>query len=276
MRKPNRQPDFKKLLSEIREIQPPAELRSPYKAPLTADIEELAELVREIIIAEPCAASKGAEAEASLRRLFDIIKVSLSNYKTESYREKISEEIIAMLPEVKAMLISDAVAIYEGDPAARSIDEIMLCYPGFFAITVYRAAHIFYQKEIPFLSRMLSEYAHRMTGIDIHPGARIGRSFCIDHGTGIVIGETAEIGDRVKIYQGVTVGAKSFPSDSEGRLVRGEKRHPTIGDDCIIYADATILGGDTVIGDRSVIGGNVWLTHSVPENSIIYRNEKPN
>jgi serine O-acetyltransferase len=150
----------------------------------------------------------------------------------------------------------------------------MLCYPGFYAITVYRIAHLLYELDIPYLPRMMSEIAHSETGVDIHPGAIIGNRFCIDHGTGVVIGETARIGDGVKIYQGVTIGAKSFATDSDGRLIRGIKRHPDIGNGCIIYANATILGGDTVIGDNSVIGGNVWLTHSVPSGSKIYYNEK--
>lgn len=182
--------------------------------------------------------------------------------------------IIDFLPRIKSLLLSDATAILDGDPSASSIEEVVLCYPGFYAITVYRIAHLFYELNVPYLPRMMSEIAHSETGVDIHPGASIGNRFCIDHGTGVVIGETARIGDRVKIYQGVTIGAKSFPTDSEGRLMRGIKRHPDIGNGCIIYANATILGGDTVIGDNSVIGGNVWLTHSVPPGSKIYYNEK--
>ena len=150
------------------------------------------------------------------------------------------------------------------------MEEIILCYPGFYAILVYRIAHLLYTLSIPFLPRMISEVAHSRTGIDIHPGAKIGARFCIDHGPGVVIGETARIGDRVKIYQGVTIGAKSFATDKDGRLIREIKRHPDIGNGCVIYANATILGGDTVIGDNSIIGGNVWLTHSVPNDSRVY------
>ena len=188
--------------------------------------------------------------------------------------EEISEQILESLPEVKENLISDALAIYKGDPAASSVSEIILCYPGFFAVMSYRLARLFYLRGIPYLPRMMTERAHRLTGIDIHPGAKIGTGFCIDHGTGVVIGETATIGDRVKIYQGVTIGAKSFEPDGMGGLIKGKKRHPDIGDDCIIYAGATILGGDTVIGNGSVIGGNVWLTHSISPGSRVYYNEK--
>ena len=169
---------------------------------------------------------------------------------------------------LRTELIGDVSFAYESDPAASSVDEIILCYPGFFAVSVYRMAHILYLHEIPLLPRMMSEYAHSKTGIDIHPGARITSPFFIDHGTGVVIGETAEIGRYVKIYQGVTLGAKSI----NGRDKSRGKRHPTIGDRCVIYAGATILGGDTVIGDDCIIGGNVWLTHSVsPGTTVIYK-----
>ena len=169
---------------------------------------------------------------------------------------------------LRTRLMEDVRFAFESDPAARSVDEIILCYPGFLAVFVYRLAHILYLRGIPLLPRMMSEYAHSKTGIDIHPGAKIASPFFIDHGTGVVIGETAEIGRYVKIYQGVTLGAKSINvrDKSQG------KRHPTIGDRCIIYAGATILGGDTVIGEGSVIGGNVWLTHSVsPGTTVIYK-----
>ncbi|MBX5476043.1 MAG: serine acetyltransferase [Clostridia bacterium] len=173
------------------------------------------------------------------------------------------------LPELRATLMEDAQAAYDGDPAARSLDEIILAYPGFFAITIYRVAHRLLELGVPLLPRMLTEYAHSRTGIDIHPGAEIGRHFFIDHGTGVVIGETARIGDRVKIYQGVTLGALSFPKDERGKVVRNTKRHPTIEDDVTIYAGATILGGRTVIGRGSEIGGNVWLIESVPPGSKV-------
>ncbi|MGI4991758.1 serine O-acetyltransferase EpsC [Halobacteriovorax sp. GFR7] len=159
----------------------------------------------------------------------------------------------------------DATALLEGDPAAKNICEVVLCYPGLFAIASYRLAHFFYGKSLTIFPRMIAEYAHNKTGIDIHPGAKIGESFFIDHGTGVVIGETAIIGNRVKIYQGVTLGALSVSKELENT-----KRHPTIEDDCVIYAHATILGGKTVIGEGSTIGGNVWLTQSVKKKSIVY------
>lgn len=169
---------------------------------------------------------------------------------------------------LRTELSEDIAFAYESDPAAGSMDEIILCYPGFFAVFVYRIAHIFYLNGIPLLPRMMSEYAHSKTGIDIHPGAKIGSPFFIDHGTGVVIGETAEIGRYVKIYQGVTLGAKSISDRDKSK----GKRHPTIGDRCIIYAGATILGGDTVIGNDCIIGGNVWLTNSVnPGTTVIYK-----
>ena len=177
------------------------------------------------------------------------------------------------MPDLRKMLARDVRAAYEGDPAARSYDEIIFSYPGIFAITVYRVAHRLFEAGVPLLPRIMTEYAHNMTGIDIHPGAQIGDRFVIDHGTGVVIGETTRIGDNVRIYQGVTLGALSLPKDA-GQRLRGRKRHPTIEEDVIIYSGATILGGDTVIGARSVIGGNVWLTNSVPADTTVVM-EKP-
>ena len=168
------------------------------------------------------------------------------------------------LSALRSRLSIDVQAAFEGDPAARSTDEVIFAYPTTFAVTVYRLAHELSSQNIPLLPRIMTEHAHSTTGIDIHPGATIGSGFFIDHGTGVVIGETTHIGNRVKLYQGVTLGALSFAMDDEGRLIRGKKRHPTIEDDVVIYAGATILGGETVIGRGSVIGANVWLTHSVP------------
>ena len=173
------------------------------------------------------------------------------------------------LAEIKRMLIMDVEALYEGDPAAGSREEVMISYPGFFAISIYRMAHELYLLKAPLIPRIMTEYAHEKTGIDIHPGATIGEYFFIDHGTGIVIGETTVIGEHVKLYQGVTLGAKSFELDENGNPVKGIKRHPNIGNHVVIYANATILGGDTFIGDHCVIGGNSWLTHSVEAGSII-------
>lgn len=173
------------------------------------------------------------------------------------------------LPAILKLVKTDIRAGYEGDPAAKNEDEIILTYPGFKAITIQRIAHELYRMGVPLIPRIMTEYAHRITGIDIHPGASIGPYFFIDHGTGVVIGETTTIGEHVKIYQHVTLGAKSFATKEDGSLVKGIKRHPDIGNYVVIYAGATILGGKTVIGDRAVIGGNVWLTHSVPAGEMV-------
>lgn len=182
---------------------------------------------------------------------------------------------LEQLPELRRALAMDVQAAYDGDPAVRSLDEVIFCYPGLEAITVYRLANILHhQLEVPLIPRMMTEWAHSKTGIDIHPGATIGKHFFIDHGTGVVIGETCEIGDHVKLYQGVTLGALSFATDADGHLIRGVKRHPTIEDRVIIYANATILGGNTVIGHDSVVGSSVWLTRSVdPYTTVVL--EKP-
>ncbi len=180
----------------------------------------------------------------------------------------ITREFAARLPEVRTLLDSDIQAAYEGDPAARSSDEVLVCYPGITAITHHRLAHILYQLGAPLVARVISELAHSATGIDIHPGAKIGESFFIDHGTGVVIGETAVIGRHVRVYQAVTLGAKRFQKDEDGILVKGNARHPIVEDDVVIYAGATILGRIT-IGRGSTIGGNVWLTYSVPPGSNI-------
>ncbi|MFH1139646.1 MAG: serine O-acetyltransferase EpsC [Pseudomonadota bacterium] len=186
---------------------------------------------------------------------------------TDQGREK-ALAFIEELPQIRTKMAEDVRAAKEGDPASRSFDQIIFSYPGLFAMTVYRMAHVLYTLDVPLLPRMMSEYAHGQTGIDIHPGAEIGQSFFIDHGTGVVIGETARIGDRVRLYQGVTLGALSLPRDAGARL-EGKKRHPTIEDDVIIYSGATVLGGRTVIGARSIIGGSVWLTESVPPDTKV-------
>lgn len=173
------------------------------------------------------------------------------------------QDFAMALPGLRSLLDSDVMAAYHGDPAARSVDEVLLCYPGILAVIHHRLAHHLYRAGLPLLARISSEIAHSATGIDIHPGAQIGRSFFIDHGTGVVIGETAIIGERVRIYQAVTLGAKRFPADESGQLQKGQPRHPIVEDDVVIYAGATILGRIT-IGQGSTIGGNVWLTRSVP------------
>lgn len=178
------------------------------------------------------------------------------------------------LPELRRRLALDAQAAMDGDPAVKTLDEVIFCYPGLEAVTVYRLAHALHLLEVPLIPRMMTEWAHSKTGIDIHPGAKIGDHFFIDHGTGVVIGETCEIGNRVKLYQGVTLGALSFALDGDGNLVRGHKRHPTIEDNVVIYANATVLGGATVIGHHSVIGSSVWLTRSLqPHTTVVL--EKP-
>jgi len=198
----------------------------------------------------------------------DCFRYDLACSECQQRGQRIATDVIKAVPQVRRVLATDVQAAYDGDPAAKSHDEIIFCYPGIHAITAYRAAHLLYQHQVPLLPRMMTEHAHSVTGIDIHPGAAIGSRFVIDHGTGVVVGETTVIGDNVRIYQGVTLGALSLPPDAGSRL-RGRKRHPTIEDDVIIYSGATILGGDTVIGRGSVIGGNVWLTRSVPPNTKV-------
>ncbi len=187
----------------------------------------------------------------------------------EPLGHQLTVEFLRKLPELRTMLAKDIRAALEGDPAAKSYDEIIFSYPGIRAITIYRIAHELYHLNVPLMPRIMTEYAHSHTGVDIHPGAQIGESFFIDHGTGVVIGETCVIGNFVRIYQGVTLGAISL-SKAEVKKLRSKKRHPSIKDDVIIYANATILGGDTVVGERSVIGGNVWLTHSVSPDTEVF------
>lgn len=198
----------------------------------------------------------------------DCFRYNLACAECETQGQEIALAVLEAIPEMRKVLASDVRAAYDGDPAAKSHDEIIFSYPGLYAISVYRVAHKLFQLKVPLLPRIMTEHAHSVTGIDIHPGATIDESFVIDHGTGVVIGETTEIGRNVRIYQGVTLGALSLPKDAGERL-RGKKRHPTIEDDVIIYSGATILGGDTVIGARSVIGGNVWLTESVPPDTRV-------
>jgi len=180
----------------------------------------------------------------------------------------LTESFLGRLPEVRSIVATDVEAAYAGDPAARSLEEIVLAYPCVLVISVQRLAHELYRLGVPLLPRMLTEYAHERTGCDIHPGARLGTHFFIDHATGVVIGETATVGNHVKLYQGVTLGAKSFALDQEGKPIKGVKRHPDLGDHVTVYAHATILGGDTRIGDHAIIGSNVWLLRSVPANSV--------
>jgi serine O-acetyltransferase len=194
----------------------------------------------------------------------------------EEKAQGIVMKFLAQLPELRLLLAEDVQAAYDGDPAAKSLDEIIFCYPGVAAVTVYRLAHELHRLGVPLIPRMMTEYAHGKTGIDIHPGATIRRRFFIDHGTGVVIGETTQIGEDVKLYQGVTLGALSFPRDVEtGEIVRDAKRHPTLEDGVVIYANATILGGETVIGHHSVIGSSAWITRSIaPYTTVTIENPR--
>ena len=212
-------------------------------------------------------------------QLESAISVSLRDAKTPegALREKataISERLFAGIPTVRALLKTDVEAAYTGDPAARSLEEIVLAYPGLEAVTIQRIAHLLYKEEVPLLPRMMTEWAHSRTGIDIHPGASIGSHFFIDHGTGVVIGETCEIGNRVKLYHGVTLGARSFQKGDKGEIIKGIKRHPKVEDDVVIYPNGIILGGDTVIGARSTIGANVFLMKSIPPDTLLVRGEQ--
>jgi serine O-acetyltransferase len=187
--------------------------------------------------------------------------------------ERIVLCFLESLPAVRELLRTDVQAAYEGDPATSNYDEIILSYPFLEAIAIQRCAHCFYNEKVPLLPRMMTEWAHGRTGIDIHPGAKIGSHFFIDHGTGVVIGETCVIGSHVKLYHGVTLGAKSFQKDDQGRIVKGGKRHPNVEDYVTVYPNSTVLGGETVIGAGSTIGGNVFLQHSVPPNMLVYYEE---
>ncbi len=199
----------------------------------------------------------------------DCLRYGRTCSECESSGNDLALEVIKAIPRLRLSLAEDVKGAYEGDPAAKSHDEIIFSYPGLYAIMVYRIAHILITLKVPQLPRIMSEHAHSLTGIDIHPGARIGERFVIDHGTGIVVGETSVIGNNVRIYQNVTIGALSLPPNA-GVKLRDAKRHPTIEDDVIIYSGATILGGETIVGARSVVGGNVWLTESIPPDTKVF------
>ena len=213
----------------------------------------------------------GVDADCGLNVRADAARVEQGLVMTlgtiVSDPSRVAAAFLERLPALQAMLTLDAQAIHAGDPAAESLDEVILAYPGFLATAAHRIAHELYALEVPLIPRLIAEWAHRETGIDIHPGAQIGASFAIDHGTGIVIGETSVIGERVKVYQGVTLGALAV-----GKHLAHRKRHPTVEDDAVLYANATILGGNTVVGAGAIIGGNVWLTHSVPPRSVVQFN----
>jgi serine O-acetyltransferase len=232
--------------------------------PDRAEVVEWADRVLRLVLHQRDRSALRAELPALAERLHRILRAMTLPPGVE--QGAIVRSFFARLPPVRALLAEDVEAAFDGDPAAKSYAEIVASYPSLAAVASHRIAHELHSLGVPLLPRILSEHAHSRTGIDIHPGARIGRRFFIDHGTGVVIGETAEIGDRVVIYQGVTLGALA---PRKGQVLRGVKRHPTLEDDVTIYAGATILGGDTVIGRGSVIGGNVWLTHSTPPCSKV-------
>ena len=252
--------------------------------PTPSQTEELIGLLREILfpgffgaVHERTMTAK-CQLGVDLDRLYDLLAAAIhrsicfdgfsgSGDMTQHYSAELALQFVAQLPHIKELLATDVKAIFDGDPAAKSYGEVILCYPSVRALLNYRVAHALYKMNVPILPRMITEMAHRETGIDIHPGATIGDYFAIDHGSGVVIGKTTIIGSHVKIYQGVTLGAKSFSVDDEGNLA-DIPRHPIIGDNVVIYSNASVLGRIT-IGARSVIGGNVWLTHSVPEDSVI-------
>ena len=221
-------------------------------------------------ILHPCVYGELADAKGAEERLASSLEREVVLLVSPQEAHRVVAEFIASLPEVKRLVQTDVEAAYDGDPAAMSRMEVVMAYPGLYAVTVHRLAHELYRLKVPIIPRVMSELAHSRTGIDIHPGAKIGERFFIDHGTGVVIGETCTIGRNVRIYQGVTLGGLSFEKDSKGALVKGLKRHPDIEDNVVIYANATILGGDTVIGHDSEIGGNVWLKDSVPPNTRVY------
>ena len=213
----------------------------------------------------------GGGETADLDAIASALRKEMEYLLPDADPSQVVDAFLQKLPEIRRMLETDAQAAYEGDPAATSRMEVVLAYPGMYAVTVHRLAHELYRLKVPIIPRVMSELAHSKTGIDIHPGATIGERFFIDHGTGVVIGETTVIGNNVKVYQGVTLGALSFPKDAgTGMLMKGHKRHPNVEDNVVIYAGATILGGDTVIGHDSEIGGNVWLMESIPPYSRVY------
>lgn len=248
--------DKAKIIEQLRQHKQNARLQ--YK--LKEDAQNFTKLLFHTLFDHNTDLDQNLEA---LEKLFEEL-VELACWEIEKKCSKVWEDYVSGLPEILRKLNLDAQAIYENDPAAESLEEVYLAYPGFYAVAIYRFAHSLHLKGFPIVPRLMTEYSHHLTGVDIHPGATIGEHFFIDHATGIVIGETATIKDRVKLYQGVTLGALSVDKKMEGI-----KRHPTIENDVTIYANATILGGRTIVGERSIIGGNVWLTQSVPANSLV-------
>lgn len=259
--------DSFKILSQLQQLRDP-DVEAPVDTPNPDEVLELLATIRALLVPDYTHHVDGKE-KSQLISVYDQLKIQIQKALHQKDVDDLVESFVAQLPEIRKSLLTDLQAIYDGDPSAHSKAEIIMSYPGFYAIAVYRLAHALYELKIPYLPRIMSEHAHSQTGIDIHPGATIGDYFAIDHGNGIVIGETTIIGHHVRLYQGVTLGVKRFKVDENGKLVKGWKRHPNIGNDVVIYANATILGGETFVGDHSVIGGNVWLTHSVEKGSFI-------
>jgi len=289
------EPEFSSVvtgLSRVSEsrLDPQHSTRDSRALPSRRAVIEMVECLRSVLFPELIGLSPrtdrmlfhvGTTLDHALRILREQLFIAMGHHQDQDSRRRalrqqvvrdISRSLVRSLERVQGLLVADVEAALAGDPAATGAAEIVLCYPGIHAMTNYRLAHELYRLGVPLISRMITEHAHSITGIDIHPGAEIGRSLFIDHGTGVVIGETAVIGDRVRIYHGVTLGAKSFRQDEKGALVKGEPRHPVIEDDVVIYAGATILGRITV-GKGSVIGGNVWLTRSVPPGSVVVQGQ---
>jgi serine O-acetyltransferase len=257
-----------KLAADIRAAQSGTRVPQTDYTGFRDRVQRMTERLIDVLF--PNYASVPTTCEQALEEAAELAERCLETVLCEPYDvQSASEALFFALPEIRRRLELDLYAAYRGDPAARDLDEIVLCYPAFFAIAVYRLAHVLYRAKVPLLPRVMTEFAHTRTGIDIHPGAEIGDGFFIDHGTGVVIGETTTIGSDVKIYQHVTLGAKSFDVGEDGTPVKGIKRHPDIGDRVVIYAGATVLGGQTRIGNDSIIGGSVWLTHSVEAGKMV-------
>ena len=255
---------LRKLVNPIRRAEETSELE------LSARLLDQLKFVRTKLTSQIAAAiSRHQEACHEINGGGDAVQV-IPTSKIRPLAEEVTGHFIQQIPKIRDLLTTDVRAAFDGDPACQNLEEVILCYPGFTAVTVFRLANQLHRLKVPFIPRMMTEWVHGETGVDIHPGATIGEHFFIDHGTGVVIGETCEIGQHVKIYQGVTLGALSFAKDDKGDLVRGTKRHPTLEDNVVIYANATVLGGKTVVGHDSVIGSSVWLTESTePYTTVI-------
>ncbi len=268
---------YETLLKELNEIND-KDIALKEKVPVRNKIITILKQVQTVLLPDYYRSGRLSQSEA-----LDELSISLQKQIQAALQFKggdcsicghLRDMFIEQLPAIKRSVLTDIQAIYDGDPAAKSKAEVVIAYPGFYAIFIYRIAHVLYTLGVPYIPRLMSEFAHEKTGIDINPGAEIGDYFCIDHGTGVVVGETAVLGHHVKLYQGVTLGARSFEVDENGNLVKGGKRHPNIGNHVVIYANATVLGGDTVIGDHCVIGASVWITKSVEAGTTVYFNPR--